>query len=781
MSILSFPRAYVNGWICWNVPTANNNDYIPTYAAEVAELNYPFLASQYQIGGGDPLADVREWATSLQLRNGATSNFIPAEWNYFGDNGAWFVDYGKDYRTLVTGGETAYNIPAAPDPLIGSVLQLKGNPFGDATQWSPPRLVDNNPVATWTSQVFFDKLVVGTPDAQQNAVGLAGKGYSRVHSQLLNFSHRQGFKNAGVASVVWQSGFSRDQVRIVGAASSPLLRALDKAMREPSAQGLMFRFCTFTTLYFVNGILNDYPDFYTEDQAKLNEIQSTYYHEALRTGVQFFAPAYSYVVGTIGVWNNNELATAPQGRILMRKPPLKTAAGTTATAKHAAQVRKQAAFSDQAAEPTVASASADSSQPQYVLGVAVAEVHPNSDGTALLSIDMSSSLPNTSIAAEDVRKREAWFDISNPNLGPLAIVSNNAGKTTTVGAVYYTPTKAGYPGYDWTHYKAKAGIIDLPLTKEQAQLVNTGTLEIRASVPDGGYQITIWEDPYQITTDQRNEYVEVGETRTISLSVLHHGKPAIGVQVAIVQYSVLNFLPWIAPVDEAALDFVGTTTAIVTEFGAPTEGDPASVATVGDPVSQPPAPSAPTVPMPPSRTVVGFATTNADGIATFKILGKNAGFATFLYSVYKGDPAAFRPDSAAIGNESDPTANISNNTVYFSNVRILPADAGMPREFCDLWNRTRDSAEVWQYVYRRILMVYDVLFPAMMRFMPFSNAKAVEAAAGQLAKMIDKSLVEKSTLYMPITRDLSEGKRQVLLLWCSLVLRGYPPVDITPE
>src|SRR6185295_18639537 len=46
MSVLSFPRVYFNGYMEWDVCTANNNDYVETYAQADAALNWDFLAQQ---------------------------------------------------------------------------------------------------------------------------------------------------------------------------------------------------------------------------------------------------------------------------------------------------------------------------------------------------------------------------------------------------------------------------------------------------------------------------------------------------------------------------------------------------------------------------------------------------------------------------------------------------------------------------------------------------------------------------------------------------------------
>ncbi len=71
-----------------------------------------------------------------------------------------------------------------------------------------------------------------------------------------------------------------------------------------------------------------------------------------------------------------------------------------------------------------------------------------------------------------------------------------------------------------------------------------------------------------------------------------------------------------------------------------------------------------------------------------------------------------------------------------------------------------------------------MIFPVMDLFMPLGDLVRVEGAIDQLMVMITEDMEVASTLYMPVTRDLSAGKRQILELWGSLVVRKYPPEPI---
>jgi hypothetical protein len=96
-----------------------------------------------------------------------------------------------------------------------------------------------------------------------------------------------------------------------------------------------------------------------------------------------------------------------------------------------------------------------------------------------------------------------------------------------------------------------------------------------------------------------------------------------------------------------------------------------------------------------------------------------------------------------------------------------------------LWNSNYDPAQAWNFVYSNILYLYDMIFPVMVRFVPLGDRTRVEAAIDQVLTLISPKYFPESTLAMPITRDLSRGKRAVLELWGGLVKRGYPPQPIS--
>lgn len=101
----------------------------------------------------------------------------------------------------------------------------------------------------------------------------------------------------------------------------------------------------------------------------------------------------------------------------------------------------------------------------------------------------------------------------------------------------------------------------------------------------------------------------------------------------------------------------------------------------------------------------------------------------------------------------------------------------MPGEFVGLWNATGDQEAAWQFIYRRILHLYDMLFSVMLEYVDLGSQSAVVQNIRGIWSAISVESAEESTYAMPITRDLSAGKRVALQRWIYLVANGYNVPD----
>ena len=110
-------------------------------------------------------------------------------------------------------------------------------------------------------------------------------------------------------------------------------------------------------------------------------------------------------------------------------------------------------------------------------------------------------------------------------------------------------------------------------------------------------------------------------------------------------------------------------------------------------------------------------------------------------------------------NGQPPGAYFPGWASAFTGVRVLPDDD---------YSKKPDKELTWDFLYETVFRYYYLIFPAMSKIIPFNNQKVMEAAAPDLVRRTDPALWH-STRYMPITRDLSKGKRELIVRWARIV------------
>jgi hypothetical protein len=130
---------------------------------------------------------------------------------------------------------------------------------------------------------------------------------------------------------------------------------------------------------------------------------------------------------------------------------------------------------------------------------------------------------------------------------------------------------------------------------------------------------------------------------------------------------------------------------------------------------------------------------------------------------------ALRPGTSVI-RFIDPTIPpvppnfVWDNTDYAC-IRILPFD--------DYRAYTDDQINNWQFMYENFFNYFALLYPVMSHVIPWgptdapNNPNIVAQFASQM-KIFTDPVNWDTTIYMPITRDLSAGKRDLLWRWCNL-------------
>ncbi|MFJ4142658.1 hypothetical protein [Pseudomonas sp. NPDC089734] len=792
MSVLNFPRIYLNGHMFWNPPTANNNDMFPLYDAVKMQMNWPFLA-EYGVTPANASSTLLPWTIApipkvpdyvLQVPTNSGASGIPGEWNLFGDNGCGTVGY-KDIQSLIIGGELQNNSYISQDDLINKSYQLVGNPFGSTAQ-TPARFVDVSPWQNTFTALYFDKLVLG--DSQ---CGLTLNRQYRMLDRFLNFNWAA-FGGLNYVTTTWQSCFPKENLQWV-TGNSVLLQNLQQQMEQQNAQGLMFRFTTYLTCYDRNGIFNDYPPFIThptpgEDPAKIMaEMQAMYQKGLDNVADIFFNPAYSRTAGTLGLWFEDEFPTAPAGQRLVPASPIsvyKTTPGDTPLPPGAT----------------------------IQLGVISAQVLPDSN---TLSLDLGTGFP-----FYPVDKSAPVLVAEKFQAGDFQVGVRSNGQFNPVASF-------GFDQYQQSAFDKRSGILDLALTPDAITTLQSGPLELQlqGSTPSTAASQQMWT----AEVVESASFIDVGDTKTLNIMVQYDGKPAQNTVIWVAEYnnafsvttsdyylafsnaadftlfdnyppgyeqntSVLPQFLNMPPVLSQASDGSGRQ---LTEILPPLMASALKAATDTG-VSYQSYLSNPTaLELTPclslSNAVARQGTlegkgassvnysvtsikTDANGIAQLTFTAQAPGFPTLRFFVQEGAQPPEIPFSFNY---------MSAYTDFLAPLRVLPQEPQLQQDFIDYWNGicTQQDARVliWeQFIYPRILEPFYYLYPIMSKYMPLNSLSRIEGAVDQLIVLISKPYQEESTLAMPITRDMPQSRRAVLELWAqSLVKLNYPPMPLS--
>ncbi|HEX7138439.1 MAG TPA: hypothetical protein VF219_11355, partial [Vicinamibacterales bacterium] len=631
-------------------------------------------------------------------------------------------------RTTVTGGALSATQPVTQDALIGGPVAILGDSYpGSKQPPGPGRLVDTNPASYWSSQVYFAHLSFGGDQCR-----IHGPRSARMHSRWLNLGRiytgdSELTQPAASVACCFQACIPYDQVQWPAPGTSNLADQLNTVASQSPALGIMTRFTAYVNVYFKNGILNDITAV-PRDYKELADALTAAWNEFNNTGnsdLFFSNPCYSHIVGTVGVWDSGEVETAPVGRFLAAANVLTPSGSTSAPQPAAARM----SLSKQAASTTVAggasTAAAPPPPPPVALGPAVVNVDY---ANQVISIDLGSAIPETGTPG-------IWpSDLTKANFGSLDFGVTSGGTFTSIAQIAYATQ------YSQTPYEASAGIIDIPFAStipgaQQTQALlqdpsNSIAIQVQQS---SGATTALLEQQYSAQTDQRGIYLDQNDTATFDLTVYNFGAPSPNTTVLVAQYDQgLGLIP-------------ASATPLVFLDGQ----------------QQIPGPGIPT-----NVTIV---TSDANGVATVTIGAVSPGYTELVFFPYSGTQPVPPPAVGAPPGTVNPLTY-----AFYTTVRVLPFDDGVPQRFVDVANASSQNATVaWQFVYNEILYVYDMLFSVMAGIINLGSQQQVQQAISSIWWAISTETIEENTLAMPITRDMSAGKRKALQLWIYLVANNF--------
>jgi len=363
----------------------------------------------------------------------------------------------------------------------------------------------------------------------------------------------------------------------------------------------------------------------------------------------------------------------------------------------------------------------------------------------LISLDFGSAIPEVALP------NSSDSDLRKANFGPLLL-------GTQAGGVFTPITQIPYAQYDKTAYDASGGIIDIPFPNPGtgSQLQN-GLIAIQVQSPAAlkaahhgqGHAmfadailpsvVALGEQAYSAQTDSRGIYLDQADSASFQISVLLNGSPAAGAQVLVVKYdNNLNLIP------ASATQFVNFTNGQMQTIEVGGVATSVTVLTAGS-------------------------SGDSLGVATATIAAESPGFPAL----------GFFPFAAGQTLPSPPPALFPPGPTFYTTIRVLPFDDAVPLEFLNLWNTTHDPTQAWNFIYNQILYVYDMLFSVMLEYVDLGSQSAVEKNASSILSAISATAEQESTYAMPITRDLSAGKRLTLELWIYLVQHNYEVTVLT--
>lgn len=742
MSVLSFPRIYFKGYISWDPSTVNNNDYWQTYAAAQAALDWQFLQNAPGLTaiGATTISPenfretFRRWAIIPEVTppsEGPTSFQPPCEWNMFGTHAVNFVQYQNNV-SLVTGGATAPTGPYSmitDDPFVGATVGLTGNN-------APAVMVDNNPVSPWSTQIYWGELSFGN-----GGLALRLPMNYRMFLRWVDFARTY---PQGPPSGCFQTAVPYEQVTWPTNGASPLVDALQAAAKQ--AKGIMVRFTAYNLQFNQNGVFNDIPIQPSNPQEYVQALSSAWqqWNENQSTTGFFSNPAITNVVGTIGVWNEGELASMPGGRYFVAQNPIAPApTGSTGLPKSAGDDNDLSVPTGIRIPPEMlvaaAAATGPTGPPTIPLGPAVAEINGK-----LVSLDFSSTIPEVAGA------------LTKANFGPLSL------GVLTSGGLIQELAVIDYAHYGQTAYQTTSGIIDLPLW-------GSGPFE-GPLVISAGDNIALQETIFDAQTDSRGIYLDQGGATAIDINVYQRGVLSPGGKVLVARYgqgvqlgTANQTLPLVAAGPTAATATY-TSNVQVVNF---TTGAQSTISVTG-----------PTSTVDTNVTVLDA---DANGVAQLGLTAQAPGFVALAFFPY-----------GPTGATPTPPLNLTNNITYadYTTIRVLPFDDNVPQLFVDFWNGltgpTADKREkAWDFIYNPtlpnatipsgggILYLYDQLFNVMLEHVDLGSLTAVEAAKVPIWNRIAPNSAAEGSSNMPITRDMSAGKRTTLQLWIYLAANNY--------
>ncbi len=432
------------------------------------------------------------------------------------------------------------------------------------------------------------------------------------------------------------------------------------------------------------------------------------YNQFFSKGIEQINPAFGNMTGTLGLWNVGEVSTMPGGRVLYpiipTPPPSK--------------------------KPQLTQ---DAPQPLPQLGQATAWIDTSRKVVLLnLANTISQSAPGQGkYYYGDLQLAISYFEGGVYKTAPLATLP------------YQSSNPDPYASYNETAYRQAGGFMQVSYAGSIGEpYINNGQLLIMVSGTP--YTHLAAELPYaNAMIDQFGVYVTAGSTVTIPIRTEFAGKPS-SAHLTGQEFRCVVYLPK-DPNCPGSLSGGGFACCQMTV-----------------PVSS------------ANPSIMSFEqsfTTDTNGNYQLAIKGLAPGL-SFIRFVPDAPPNG-NPDAQQLYNIVSLVQNDPDNPLntypswqydFYMAVRVLPTDSNLD----SIPDAQLIGADGWnKVVYPTVFQYYYLLYPAMSKRIDLSNYSSMQSFAGLISRMIGSGNTA-STTYMPITRELSDGKRRLIQRWCAL-------------
>jgi hypothetical protein len=629
MSVLAYPRIHFRGRCLVSPPTANNDDVV----VNLDEANIR-LEPELALMTDDDKA--RRWImgglTAISPINNRPHRYLRCAWNYFGDASVRFQ------RVVVCSTVGVDGRMHPHDPIVGQPIQLQG---ADKTH---PVISDVDHSGVAVTQIFVGGIRLG-----DGHLGLSAIHNTRAYSRWIgwrNAATYQGEQNFVGAGATWQFAMPKDELHFDGEAQSPVLRDLSEAALR--GRGIQVQFC----FYLVEPMISDVA-----------------LEKLFAAGFETPNPAEAYMVGTIGPWEDHELATSMIDRLLL--PPTR---------------------------------GLPDGLPQVPLGPASARVQTGWD---VVSLNLITTFPEANYDRPPTQKAD---------LGPVRLGLIPPGAEQPIAISEPIP-------YDNETYRRTGGIVDVPYDPACAAPADiaAGTLVLladRIEPPSDAAGpcptrlappiLSEADSVLTLETDNQALFLSKGERGTIHVLIRERGGPPTDdVTISLWEYQF--------GLSPAQPHLRAHSSLIRVDVGSPL-----------------------------SHRIKYHREETFHG-------GHTTPLAIHVEALHPGSLfLAFTMDGKA------PWDGFPIGGTFYVGIRVLPDD--------DYSHVDPTERVTWEFMYKHVFRYYHLIYPAMSKIIPFNNQAAMEAAAPEIVKRTDPA-IRDTTRYMPVTRDLSHGKRELIVEW----------------